>query len=234
MVDAKIHAADALIPLEVVMDVAPGVMKQAADLGRYPNGIPLPAGAQSWIVMMSRGSRTSRLAATLPPLLAALDPSMAFEKVPAALKKHGVHALSSFKGDGAPAIHLIGEGVSYSGAGRDLNGYVERFFAQTPDVPYKLALAAGLGRAYAFIWLSISSEYSGWVSFREESSPLPSTGPALPPGVTDVWLARTRVGAGVIRYSPEQGWVRTNRAITLDDEAVLHPDVERGDDSRVR
>jgi hypothetical protein len=231
MVDAKIHAADTQIPLEVVMDVAPGVMKQAADLGRYPDGIPLPMGAQSWIVMMSRGSRTSRLAATLPPLLAALDPSETLEKVPDALKKLGVHSLSPVKSDDPPAIHLIGEGVSYSGAGPDLNGYVERFLARTPDVPYKLALAAGPGRAHAFIWLSISSEYSGWVSFREGSSQLPSTGPALPPGVTDVWLARTYVGDRIIRYSPEHGWVRTNRTITLDDEALLHPDVDQGDDS---
>jgi hypothetical protein len=234
MVDAEIHAADARIPLEVVMDVEPSVMKQAADLGRYPDGIPLPAGAQSWMVMMSRGSRTSKLAATLPPLLAALNPSETFEKPPAALKKLGVHAISSVEVDGPPAILLISEGVSYSGAGPDLNGYVERFLARTPDVPYKLALAAGSGRAHAFIWLTISSEYPGWVSFRDESRPLPGTGPTLPPGVTDVWLARTYVGDRVIRYSPEKGWVRTNRTITLDDEALLHPDVDRVNDSSVR
>jgi len=234
MVDAKIHAADAQIPLEVVMDVAPGVMKQAADLGRYPDGIPLPAGTQSWWVMMSRGSRTSRLSATLPPLLADLDPSGTFEKVPAALKELGVHAISPVDVAGPPKILLTGEGVTYSGAGPDLNGYVERFLARTPDVPYKLALAAGPGRAHAFIWVTISGEYSGWVSVRDESRPLPRTGPALPPGVTDVWLARTHVGHRVIRYSPEQGWVRTDRAITLDDEALLDPDVDQGDDSSVR
>lgn len=234
MVDAKIHAADALIPLEVVMDVAPGVMKQAADLGRYPDGIPLPAGAQSWIVMMSRGSRTSRLAARLPPLLAALDPSEAFEEVPAALTQLGVHAFSPVEGDGSPAILLRSEGVSYSGAGPNLNAYVEEFLVRTPDVPYKLALDAGPGRVHVFIWLTTSSEYSGWVAFRDESRPLPSTGPTLPAGVTDVWLARTYVGDRVIRYSPEQGWVRTNRTTTLDDEALLHPDVDQGDESRVR
>jgi hypothetical protein len=234
MVDAKIHAADAQIPLEVVMDVAPGVMKQTADLGRYPDGIPLPAGAQSWFVMMSRGSRTSRLAATLPPLLAALDPTERFEKVPAALRTLGVHAISAVEINGPPAILLVGEGVSYSGAGPDLNGYVERFLARTPDVPYKLALAAGPGRAHAFIWLSISSDYAGWVSFRDESRPLPRTRPALPLGVTDVWLARTYVGDRVIRYSPEHGWVRTNRTITLDDEALLHPDGDQGGDASVR
>lgn len=233
MVDAKIHTADAQIPLEVVMDAKTDVMKQAADLARYPDGIPLQGGAQSWMVMMSRGSRTSRLAATLPPLLAVLDPSKAFENVPAALKKLGVEALSPVESNGPPVIHLIGEGVTFSGAGADLNGYVERFLERAPDVPYKLALAAGPGRAHAFIWLSLSSEYPGWVAFRDESRPLPSTGPTLPPGVTDIWLARIYVGDRVIRYSPEHGWVRTNRTITLDDERVLHPDGDQGDDSIV-
>lgn len=216
------------------MDVAPGVMKQTADLGRYPDGIPLPAGAQSWFVMMSRGSRTSKLAATLPPILAALDPMESFEKVPVALKKLGVHAISAVEIDGPPAILLLGEGVSYSETGPDLNGYVEQFLARTSDVPFKLGLATGSGRAHAFIWLSISSDYAGWVSFRDESRPLPRTGSALPPGVTDVWLARTYVGDRIVRYSPEHGWVRTNRTITLDDEALLHRDGNQGDDSGVR
>lgn len=233
MVDAKIHAADGQIPLEVVMDVSPAVMKQTADLGRYADGIPLPAGTHSWIVMMTRGSRTSKLAAKLPPLLAALDPSEKFERVPAALEGLGVHAISSVEANGPPVILLVAEGVSYGGAGPDLNGYVARFLARTPDVPYKLALAAGPDRAHAFIWISLSSEYAGWVSFRDESRPLPLTGPTLPPGVTDIWLARTYVNDRVIRYSPEHGWVRTNRTITLDDEALLHPDVDQGDDSSV-
>lgn len=90
MVDAMIHTADGPIPLEVVTDVAPAVMKQTADLGRYPDGIPLPAGSPSWMVMMTRGSRTSELATTPPPLLSTLDPSERFEKRPAALKKLGV------------------------------------------------------------------------------------------------------------------------------------------------
>ncbi|PPG94304.1 hypothetical protein C5C22_08970 [Rathayibacter rathayi] len=111
--------------------------------------------------------------------------------------------------------------MSFIGGGPNLNAYVQQFLERAADVPYKLNLAAGPGRAHAFIWLSISSDYAGWVAFREDR-PLPMTGPELPPGVTDVWLSMTYVGRRVIRYSPERGWERTSRAITLADEALLH------------
>lgn len=224
MVDAMIHATGAQIPLEVVMDVAPAVMKQAAELGRYSAGIPLPEGSGTWLVQIARGSRTSRLGTTLPPLIAALDPSGVFEEVPSALAELGVMSISPTGTDGSPTILLVGQGVSYGGAGPDLNGYVERFLERTPDVSYKLTLAAGPERAHVFIWLTISGDYDGWAAFRDEDWPLPSTGPNLPLGVTDVWLAMTNLGYRVIRYSPENGWERTGRVISLDDEKMLHPD----------
>lgn len=228
MVDAMIHTTGSRVPLEVVMDVSPAVMKQGVQLAHYADGIPLPEGSASWLVQIARGSRTSRLGATLPPLVAALAPSATFEDVPSALAELGVMSISSTgTHDGASMILLVGQGVSYVGAGPDLNGYVERFLERTPDVPLKLLLAAGPERAHAFICLTISGDYGGWAALRDEDRPLPQTGPDLPPGVTDVWLAMGHVGRRVIRHSPENGWERTSRVITNDDEALLlHLDVD--------
>ncbi|WP_146078257.1 hypothetical protein [Rathayibacter rathayi] len=167
MVDAKIHLAGAEIPLEVVMDAAPAVMKQAAKLDRYRNCIPLPAGSHSWFVMMVRGSRTSRLASKLPPLLAAIDPAEELKMVPQALAELGVQAIASAHIDSSSAIILFSRGCLSSAAAPISTHTSNSFSNARPMCRTSSTSRPGLaGRTPSFGSASAAITPGGWPSVR--------------------------------------------------------------------
>jgi hypothetical protein len=102
-------------------------------------------------------------------------------------------------------IHL--EMDSSAAAPNDLADWVGRFLSDAAaDVTAKLA-ASGCSEQHAFIWATmIGTPFSATSWLRVDNSELPTRAPALPEGITHVWVASWSALTKTLAWSAEQGW----------------------------
>ena len=220
MPDALIMREGGNVPLEIFQDDDAAGRKLWAQLEKLDHEILLPAGSPSWNVLIRRDSHPMRLRKKLPRALAGLDPQTPPRRIPAALLELGVIRVAPME-SATPRVALTADGWSWSGSGPDMNGYVAEALSAAPDVPAKLRAHGSSVERHVFIWVGISSVYPGWSSIRAAPYTLPSVAPALPEGVTHVWVASLSLGRAVVYFSPDEGWINTTRVITQEDAALF-------------
>lgn len=210
-VDALIQAPDGPIPLEVVGDYDSAHLAMWKRLERIQHRLRVDGTAQGWIVWLKSSARINRIERELPGMLAEYEwPSDPFEQdeLTPAMVRLGIVGLQPFGDPGV--IRLQPEGWNSWDDPIGFVPWVERVLERAPDVARKLRSfddAAG----QAFIWATAGSPWLVNSTLRQDDDEpaLPEHQPALPHGVSEVWIACTLTRRGCLHWSPERGWRRT-------------------------
>lgn len=208
-VDAVIDRGGNMVPLEVVSDTDSEFLRQWDALEKRGRLIHVPGMVPGWYVTAKRSANVGQLRAELPPLFRTHGEQIAedrFHAIPAPLARLGVtYAMPMWKSEWHERIHISGEGWASWDDPIDLNAWVERVLHREADVPAKLR-AFGSDEAHAFIWAALGSSWS-ITSLLEDPDEMdvPTLGPTLPAGITDIWVAATRTATGCLHYSTH-GW----------------------------
>jgi len=208
-VDAVIYRGGSSVPLEVVSDTDPAFLRQWDALEKRGRLVHVPGLVPGWYVTVRRSADVRRLRADLPRLLLAHGAQIAedrFHSIPAPLASIGVtYAMPMGKSEWDGRIHISGEGWASWDDPIGLNAWVERVLTREADVPAKLR-AFGSDEAHAFIWAALGSSRSITNLLQDSDEvEIPTLGPNLPLGLTDVWVAATRTATGCLHYSA-RGW----------------------------
>ena len=215
---AKNGQVDALImfdepaPLEVVADHEPAFNAQWAALEKVSHRIEVPTLVDAWTVQLARSASVKRVVRELPGLILELQDARKMTgevgrplPLPRALRKLGIQLLYPVDGPGGH-VNLRAEGWGGSASGT-VSEFVERVLAVADDVPRKLK-AHRSAQKHAFIWATIGTDYGVQFQLENRNHPLPEDDPALPDGVTHVWVAGSFTSQGALAWFPERGWWR--------------------------
>jgi hypothetical protein len=221
-VDALIHLPSGSVPLEVVSDEDPAFEQQWAELGRRGHVIrtDLPS---SWYVFLTNRGHVRELHAQLLRLPAdwPWDGGADEYELPAALEKLGVADVVEAERIGADdrgKIVLSHQGWNSWDDPVELNEWVTRVLDRESDVAAKLELHGGRER-HVFIWARPGSAWAvnSLLADDDDDNNEPVHGPALPAGITHVWVASTMTRRGCLVLENDR-WRRTGW-ITIDPHA---------------
>ena len=212
-VDAVIRYPDRLAWLEVIADHDSVFMSQWAQLEKLEYRLEVPGLHLRWVAQLSRNVRVRRVGSQLPAILLRLQegpyPDQLFTT--SELTALGVIGVYSLVDDDRPSgvVMLHAEGWSGSHGFEDMLGeWVVDVLTVQNDVPRKLA-ACPDGERHAFIWATIGSDYATQFKLENRADePLPQQAPALPEGVTHVWVAGSMSSQGALAWFPDRGWWR--------------------------
>lgn len=212
-VDAVIRADGSPIPLEVIGDHDSAHLAMWNRLQPMKFCLQVDSSAQGWIVWLRTSAKIVRLERELPVLLAGLewpDDDLSDQvEIPPAIWRLGVVGLKPLEEHGI--IRLYPEGWHSWDDPIDFVPWISRVLTDAPDVAAKLSAFRSAG-GHAFIWATSGSAWAVNSMLRQDDDDdpiLPQHTPALPPGVTDVWVASTLTRRGCLHWSKERGWRRT-------------------------
>jgi hypothetical protein len=200
MVDALIQLPGGPIPLEVVSDADPKFEEQWAVL-RRTGPILRTNLLRSWMVFLTNDGHVKKLRRALPRILADWPRDIPHwhreipdreDPIGRELRGLGVAGIHELEGDKGGQILLTHEGWNNWDDPIELNEWVLRVLTRESDVATKLELHGGAER-HTFIWaLSSSADaVNSLLADDDDDIAPPSFGPALPPGITHLWVAST-------------------------------------------
>jgi hypothetical protein len=217
-VDALIHDPNGPSALEIVGDHEDAFNAQWKALERIDHVLNVPGLIRVWTVVLTRAASVRRIARDLPPHLLDFDTNYvattygrARRKVSPEMARLGVIHAYPVDGDSRLGrVNLHAEGWSGSTGAATMAEYVERILAEADDVPSKLAAHPSPDK-HAFIWATIGTDYGVQAQLENRDMSLPQQAPALPNGVTHVWVAGSFTSQGVLTWFPDRGWWRPDR-----------------------
>lgn len=214
-VDGLVRYPDREAALEVVADHDPTYNKQVDALSHVKHKVEVPGLRKSWIVTLSREAKINKVKQALPALLLDLQdnprpkrPSWDVES--SELDRLGI--ISAIDAGTVPGrVYLVSDPWGgFGGHEGTVGAWVTRVLAEQPDVPNKLAAHPGVAERHAFIWATPTSDMGVQVQLEPGNDhPFPVMPPALPSGVTHVWVAGSVWRQGVLAWFPDGGWWRT-------------------------
>jgi len=174
---------------------------------KHGSRIGLPEGDRSWYASLEHRGDIRVIANLLPDLLRVLDREEMAEypyRLTDQLRAIGISSLHPMPGVG----ELLLSPKPWFNWDRPIpmNDWVDRVFAQQPDLAHKLEIFGG-PPGVAFIWLSLGAAMSVEMILTGLGD-LPFDGPQLPPAVGEVWVATTMRGHPMARFA-KGAWTRT-------------------------
>jgi len=213
MVDYFIARPGGAAPLEVIFDRHEAAGAQHTALRKVGSVLHIPGLRSAWGLFLHVGAHVRRLdnflrTAAWEPSDEETAPPYRSHDVAADLQSLGVTALFFLPGaePGTVTLHPAMTGSELSDAA--LPTWVGQVLAEQPDVSTKL-LRVEAEQRHVFIWVTGSSGLAVQSQLEDrEGQCLPTEPPALPVGVTHVWVAGTLSSQGCLAWSPDRGWSR--------------------------
>lgn len=213
MVDYFIARPGGAVPLEVIFDRHEAAGAQHTALRKVGSVLHIPGLRAAWGLFLHVGAHVRRLDKFLrtvawEPSAEETAPPYRSHDVAADLQSLGVTTLFSLPGaePGTVTLHPAVTGNELPDAA--LPTWVGQVLAEQPDVPAKL-LRVEAEQRHAFIWVTGTSSLAVQTQLEDrEGQRLPTEPPALPAGVTHVWVAGTLSSQGCLAWFPDRGWWR--------------------------
>ena len=214
-VDALIHYEDNVAALEIVGDHEAAFNQQWDALEKAGHKVHVPGLSMNWSAQLARTASVRRVVKKLPALMQQFQDQLLGVGAP---KSHdlpepftalGIMMLFPVEHDDpSGVVNLFAGGWTYWPSATNLPAWVGQVLDEQSDVPAKLA-AHPSNERHAFIWATIGSPQGIRSQLeRQEDGRLPDEPPALPDGVTHVWVAGSSTSLGVLAWGPERGWWR--------------------------
>ncbi len=216
MVDALIHYPDRTEAVEVVADHDPAFNAQWEALRRLGHRIQVPGLRSGWHVELEHRTRVRDVREQLGELLRDMESvgwsDLRHVDADQLGEQAAVLGVSNVyeDPDGPPGVvRLSPQPWSGFAPGVDFADWTEAMLARHKDVPRKLAMHSG-ATGHTFLWATMASDFSLQFALENRGQPLgPHRDPALPDGVTHVWIAGAMSSQGAVAWDRQRGWWRT-------------------------
>ena len=226
MVDAVITYADGrTAALEVVTDTDPGYRRIRARLAKGGEVIDAPDLKFTWHITVSDDADNREIHRRVVFILGQMEyvpprPELGWpdgrrwqdhETYENVFRWLGIVRATpnDTYGEAAKVIITSRSLWGFGGTPDDIPTWVVEFLSTTADdVPKKL-VASGHEERHAFVWATITTDYS--VLSVLDGDALPTSPPRLPPGVTHVWIGALYGGSRTLRWQPDDGWSEVYR-----------------------
>jgi hypothetical protein len=215
-VDALIHYPDRQAALEVVADHDQAFNAQQDALHDSNDRIEVPGLRDSWTALVSRNAKINRVKEALPALLLGLQANPIPRRSRLGyrtfdLVRLGITSAWPMTSSVPGRVYLVPQAWGgFAGAEHIVGEWVTRVLDEQADVPAKLADHPDVAERHAFIWATPTSDMGVQMQLEpDEDHPFPVTPPALPSGVTHVWIGGRMWRQGVLAWFSDRGWWRT-------------------------